>query len=145
MFVNDAYGVRDRHVAFLASFHSPEVIFEQISIIYSLPKMFVASFTLILPFFPTGTSERVEREGARALRSGPSGSAVSQRAPPVATAVTARSTRGFFEDDDDDYGDDAPAGREPDYVDEIFLNRLGLDAAQVLAIQLKIGKGKGGG
>jgi ribose-phosphate pyrophosphokinase len=63
LFVNDAYGVRDRHVAFLASFHSPEVIFEQISIIYSLPKMFVASFTLILPFFPTGTSERVEREG----------------------------------------------------------------------------------
>ena len=63
LFVNDAYGVRDRHVAFLASFHSPEVIFEQISIIYSLPKMFVASFTLILPFFPTGTSELVEREG----------------------------------------------------------------------------------
>lgn len=63
LFVNDAYGVRDRHVAFLASFHTPEVIFEQISIIYSLPKMFVASFTLILPFFPTGTSERVEREG----------------------------------------------------------------------------------
>jgi len=63
LFVNDAHGVRDRHVAFLASFHSPEVIFEQISVIYSLPKMFVASFTLILPFFPTGTSERVEREG----------------------------------------------------------------------------------
>ena len=63
LFINDAYGVRDRHVAFLASFHSPEVIFEQLSIIYSLPKMFVASFTLILPFFPTGTSERVEREG----------------------------------------------------------------------------------
>ena len=61
--MNDAYGVRDRHVAFLASFHSPEVIFEQLSVIYSLPKMFVASFTLILPFFPTGTSERVEREG----------------------------------------------------------------------------------
>jgi hypothetical protein len=54
--------LRDRHVAFLASFHSPEVIFEQISVIYSLPKMFVASFTLILPFFPTGTSERVEQE-----------------------------------------------------------------------------------
>ena len=63
LFVNDAYGVRDRHVAFLASFHSPEVIFEQLSVIYSLPKMFVASFTLVLPFFPTGTSERVEREG----------------------------------------------------------------------------------
>ena len=88
---------------------------------------------------------RVDLEVTRALRSGPSVSAVSQRAPPAAKAVTARSARGFFEDDDDDYDDDAPAGREPDYVDEIFLNRLGLDAAQVLAIQLKIGKGKGGG
>ena len=25
--------------------------------------MFIASFTLILPFFPTGTAERVDREG----------------------------------------------------------------------------------
>ena len=63
LFVRDAQLIRDRHVAFLASFHSPAVIFEQLSIIYSLPKMFVASFTLILPFFPTGTAERVELEG----------------------------------------------------------------------------------
>jgi hypothetical protein len=49
--------------AFLASFNNPQTIFEQISVIYSLPKMFIASFTLILPFFPTGTAERVEREG----------------------------------------------------------------------------------
>ena len=63
LFINDAYDIRDRHVAFLASFHTPEVIFEQLSIIYSLPKMFVASFTLVLPFFPTGTAERVAVEG----------------------------------------------------------------------------------
>ena len=44
-------------------FSQPEVIFEQLSIIYSLPKMFVASFTLVLPFFPTGTAERVAVEG----------------------------------------------------------------------------------
>ena len=31
--------------------------------IYALPKPFVASFTLVLPFFPTGTSERMEEEG----------------------------------------------------------------------------------
>jgi len=63
LFVRDAVLIRDRHVAFLASFHSPAVIFEQLSIIYALPKMFVASFTLVLPFFPTGTAERVELEG----------------------------------------------------------------------------------
>lgn len=39
------------------------VIFEQISIIYSLPRLFVGSFTLVLPYFPTGTAERVEAEG----------------------------------------------------------------------------------
>jgi len=63
LFINDAYDIRDRHVAFLASFHNPEVIFEQLSIIYSLPKMFVASFTLVLTFFPTWTAERVAVEG----------------------------------------------------------------------------------
>lgn len=63
LFVPNAHDIRNRHVAFLASFHSPAVIFEQISIIYALPRMFVASFTLVLPFFPTGTAERMEDEG----------------------------------------------------------------------------------
>jgi len=63
IFVNDAEGVHGRHVAFLASFHNASVIFQQLSVIYSLPKMFVASFRLILPFFPTGTFERVDKEG----------------------------------------------------------------------------------
>lgn len=58
--------MRNRHVAFLASFHTPSVIFEQISVIYGLPRLFVASFTLVLPFFPTGTLERVSY-GARTL------------------------------------------------------------------------------
>lgn len=50
-------------MAFLASFSSPGKIFEQLSVIYALPKLFVSSFTLVLPFFPTGTSERMEDEG----------------------------------------------------------------------------------
>ena len=45
------------------------VIFEQISIIYALPRLFVSSFTLVLPFFPTGTMERVS-EGVRGRDSG---------------------------------------------------------------------------
>lgn len=63
LFISNAPGIRGQHVAFLASFSSPGVIFEQLSIIYALPKLFVASFTLVLPFFPTGTSERMEEEG----------------------------------------------------------------------------------
>ncbi|GMH33300.1 hypothetical protein BSKO_01134 [Bryopsis sp. KO-2023] len=63
LFVQDALRVRNRHVAFLASFDDPSVIFEQISVIYALPRLFVGSFTLVLPFFPTGTQERMEAEG----------------------------------------------------------------------------------
>jgi len=63
LFIPNAHGIRGQHVAFLASFSSPTVIFEQLSVVYALPKLFVASFTLVLPFFPTGTSERMEDEG----------------------------------------------------------------------------------
>lgn len=63
VYVENAEDLRNKHVAFLASFHNPQVIFEQLAVIYALPRMFVASFTLVLPFFPTGTAERVEDEG----------------------------------------------------------------------------------
>ncbi|KAK1577668.1 hypothetical protein Q3G72_023703 [Acer saccharum] len=63
LFIPNAHGIRGQNVAFLASFSSPGVIFEQLSVIYALPKLFISSFTLVLPFFPTGTSERMEDEG----------------------------------------------------------------------------------
>lgn len=63
LFVDKAIEIRNKNVAFLGSFHDPRVIFEQISVIYALPRLFVSSFTLVLPFFPTGTMERVETEG----------------------------------------------------------------------------------
>ena len=61
LFVKDATKIRNRHVAFLASFQHPVSIFEQLSIIYQLTRMFVGSFTLVLPYFPTGTAERVSQ------------------------------------------------------------------------------------
>ncbi|CAH9126964.1 unnamed protein product [Cuscuta epithymum] len=63
LFINNAQNIRGQHVAFLASFSSPAVIFEQLSVIFALPRLFVASFTLVLPFFPTGSFERMEEEG----------------------------------------------------------------------------------
>jgi hypothetical protein len=59
LFVHHATEIRNKHVGFLCSFHDPGKIFEQISIIYALPRLFIGSFTLVLPFFPTGTAERV--------------------------------------------------------------------------------------
>uniref|UniRef100_A0A803MGN9 Ribose-phosphate pyrophosphokinase N-terminal domain-containing protein n=1 Tax=Chenopodium quinoa TaxID=63459 RepID=A0A803MGN9_CHEQI len=63
LFINNAQDIRGQHVAFLAAFSSPAVIFEQLSVIFALPRLFVASFTLVLPFFPTGSFERMEEEG----------------------------------------------------------------------------------
>jgi phosphoribosylpyrophosphate synthetase len=63
IFINNVGEVAGRDVIFVASFHSPEVIFEQLSLIYSFPRYFVRSFRLILPFFPTATMERVDYEG----------------------------------------------------------------------------------
>ncbi|KAK4364024.1 hypothetical protein RND71_015382 [Anisodus tanguticus] len=63
LFINNAHDIRGQHVAFLPSFSSPAVIFEQLSVIFALPRLFVISFTLLLPFFPTGTFERMEEEG----------------------------------------------------------------------------------
>ena len=59
VFVRNAVSIRNRHVAFLCSFHRPDVIFEQLSVMYALPRLFIGSFTVVLPFFPTGTLERV--------------------------------------------------------------------------------------
>ncbi|PKA56708.1 Ribose-phosphate pyrophosphokinase 3, mitochondrial [Apostasia shenzhenica] len=63
LFIPNAHGIRGEHTAFLASFSSPGVIFEQLSVIYALPRLFVSSFTVVLPFFPTGSFERMEDEG----------------------------------------------------------------------------------
>ncbi len=50
-------------VIFMASFHDPSVVFEQLSFIYSLPRYLIRSFRVVLPFFPTGTMERIDTEG----------------------------------------------------------------------------------
>jgi hypothetical protein len=38
-------------------------MFDQLSVIYSLPWNIPASFTLLLPFFATGTAEMLHEEG----------------------------------------------------------------------------------
>ena len=48
---------------FIGSFHSPNAIFEQLSVIYAIPRYLARSVIFILPYFPTGTMERVDREG----------------------------------------------------------------------------------
>jgi hypothetical protein len=67
VFIRNALDIRNRNVAFLASFHEPSLIFEQISVVYAITRLFIGSFTLVLPFFPTGTQERVRPKKACCL------------------------------------------------------------------------------
>ncbi len=63
IFVERAWKLKQVHAVFLASFHSPEIIFEQVAMIQSIPGFQVQSFKVIVPWFPTGTMERVSHFG----------------------------------------------------------------------------------
>lgn len=55
--------VSGEHVLFLASFHSNDVTLSQFQVIVMLLQSFIKSLTIVLPFYPTGTMERIVREG----------------------------------------------------------------------------------
>jgi len=55
--------IHGRDVVFLADFLNLRELFTQISVIYALPRYLVRSLTIMLPYFPTGTMERVDSEG----------------------------------------------------------------------------------
>ena len=69
LLVEDARSLRNRDVAFLASLDEPAEIFRQLSLIFEIPRLVVRSLTLVLPFFPVGTMERVDQEGQVATAS----------------------------------------------------------------------------
>jgi hypothetical protein len=51
------------HVLFLASFHNNDVTLSQFQVMICLLQSFIESMTVVLPFSPVGTMERVIREG----------------------------------------------------------------------------------
>jgi ribose-phosphate pyrophosphokinase len=63
IFIENVGEIRNRDAVFLASFDTPGAIFEQLGVIYALPRYGVKSLKVILPYFPTGTMERVDEEG----------------------------------------------------------------------------------
>jgi ribose-phosphate pyrophosphokinase len=67
--IRHARRLRNQPVFFLASFDTPAEIFKQLAVIYELPRLFIRSLCVILPFYPTGTMERVEKEGQIATAS----------------------------------------------------------------------------
>jgi len=63
IFIKNVDEVRNRHVAFLASLHTPSVMFEQYSVMMALPRHGAKSVTVFLPYFPVGTMERASKKG----------------------------------------------------------------------------------
>lgn len=61
--IQDVHYMAGKDVIFLGSFHDPSMIFEQLSVLYMFPRYLARSFHVILPYFPTGTMERVDTEG----------------------------------------------------------------------------------
>jgi len=61
--IHHAEGLKGQDVAFLASFDRREDIFPQLGVIHALPRYLSRSLQIVLPYFPTGTMERVDEEG----------------------------------------------------------------------------------
>jgi ribose-phosphate pyrophosphokinase len=55
--------ISGEHVLFLASFHNNDVTLSQFQVMIALLQSFIASLTIVLPFSPVGTMERIIREG----------------------------------------------------------------------------------
>jgi ribose-phosphate pyrophosphokinase len=55
--------IAGEHVLMLASFHDNDVTLSQFQVMVMLLMSFVESLTIVLPFYPTGTMERVVTEG----------------------------------------------------------------------------------
>jgi phosphoribosylpyrophosphate synthetase len=55
--------IAGEHVLFLASFFNNDVTLSQFSVLIVLLQSFIQSMTIVLPYYPVGTNERVEVEG----------------------------------------------------------------------------------
>jgi len=69
LFIENLHQVKVSNCVFLASFDSPANIFEQLAVIYSLAANQARNFKVIIPWFPTGTMERVSDPGEIATAS----------------------------------------------------------------------------
>jgi phosphoribosylpyrophosphate synthetase len=55
--------IEDQDILFMADFFDYSTIMEQFAVLMVLCESFIHSLTIICPFFPTGTMERVTKEG----------------------------------------------------------------------------------
>eukprot|EP01127_Copromyxa_protea_P004780 TRINITY_DN14604_c0_g1_i1.p1 TRINITY_DN14604_c0_g1~~TRINITY_DN14604_c0_g1_i1.p1 ORF type:complete len:344 (-),score=39.23 TRINITY_DN14604_c0_g1_i1:14-1015(-) len=61
--IHDVSLLTGRHCVVLIDLLDKASMFEQLALIYMLPRYFCRSLTVLLPYFPTGTMERIDEEG----------------------------------------------------------------------------------
>ena len=104
LIIPNAEEIRGNDVVFLANMEDPRNIFEQISVIWAIPRYGARSLTIVLPYFPTGTMDRVDEEGqictAKTLARMFSATPMSMHGPArlVIFDIHALQERFFFDD-----------------------------------------------
>lgn len=78
-----------RDVVFLASLDTPQRVFEELAVIFSLSKYRARNYKVIVPWFPTGTMERISEPGEIATAS--TMARLLSAIPPCATGPTVLS------------------------------------------------------
>lgn len=63
IFIDQIQRLQLAHVLLLLNFRDKRILLDQISCLYAIPRYGCKSLTVLLPFYPTGTMERIDREG----------------------------------------------------------------------------------
>ena len=63
LFIKNHQEVMQKNVIFLSSLDTPESVFSQMAVMFALPKYRAINYKVIIPWFPTGTMERITVPG----------------------------------------------------------------------------------
>eukprot|EP00927_Polykrikos_kofoidii_P069731 TRINITY_DN65313_c0_g1_i1.p1 TRINITY_DN65313_c0_g1~~TRINITY_DN65313_c0_g1_i1.p1 ORF type:complete len:344 (-),score=57.36 TRINITY_DN65313_c0_g1_i1:50-1081(-) len=63
IFIDGVHRLQERHVLLLVNLQRKELLLDQLSVLYALPRYGCMGLTVLLPYFPFATMERVDREG----------------------------------------------------------------------------------
>lgn len=63
IFIPEIHRLQNRDIMLLVNFRRKDILLDQMAVIYALPRYGCRSLIVCLPFFPTGTMERVDQEG----------------------------------------------------------------------------------
>lgn len=69
IFIDEVQRLQLADVLLLLNLRRKEILLDQISCLYAIPRYGCKSLTVLVPFFPTGTMERIDREGEVATAS----------------------------------------------------------------------------